>query len=124
MNLYSEWLLNGQPSVIELAGIAPEARWMIPDQRSSQPKELPMILEISKAEKQHSHQVGGLSLNPSQNMNHRKTKTYQNYQSSDTTITSWHPQLPTRMVQQTALQDPTLAASPHRLRAVDLIWQS
>jgi hypothetical protein len=55
-----------QPSVIELAGIAPEARWMIPDQRSSQPKELPMILEISKAEKQHSHQVGGLSLNPSQ----------------------------------------------------------
>ena len=30
MNLYSEWLLNGQPSVIELAGIAPEARWMIP----------------------------------------------------------------------------------------------
>ena len=66
MNLYSEWLLNGQPSVIELAGIAPEARWMIPDQRSSQPKELPMILEISKAEKQHSHQAGGLSLNPSQ----------------------------------------------------------
>ena len=25
-----------------------------------------MILEISKAEKQHSHQAGGLSLNPSQ----------------------------------------------------------